>query len=850
MSGASNGEGMAHDRRGLWLILGGVLLTGALVLLYRELHDLDWRRAAGAAGQSPWWRLAVAVVLTGVAGVVFGLYDLLACRGLRIGVSAGRAMLTGAAAFSISNLVGVSYLSAGAIRMRLYRDAGVPAPDVLRIVVLISGGFFLGLAMLAGAMLLTRPGNFTGTLAGPVPALAGAALLACGLALLWWLGPRGRLVNAFGTAISLPGRGAVLPLTGLAIVDLALSGVVLFVLVPDGAGLGLHGFLMLYLAATVLGILSAAPGGIGVFEAAMLVGLNAAGQGAQLPEVVSGLALFRAVYYLLPFAVTVIAFGALSLRRGSGLLSRVQAVIAPLVPALVAGTVLAVGSVMLISGAIPPGHGRMAQLRQALPLPVVGISHLAGSVIGLLLIVLARGLFLRRRRALILVAALLAAGGVAAFLHGMRPAPLLICALVLGLLWLFCDSFYRDAPDERIGMRDLLPALAVGAISVWVGLVMFSQVPYANDLWWRFDWDQGGAAARFVRASFAVAVVILALALNGFLRGQARLPAQPIPDQGRRIIRDSEESEANIALMGDKRFLLSDDGAAFLTYADAGPFLVSKGDPFGQGDHEQLLWRFRELADGLGKQAVFYAIGTRHLAAYLDMGLTLLKIGEVARIDLAGFSLDGPRHKPLRYAVSRAARDGFVFDVIPAAGFDAALPELRRVSDAWLRLKHGSEKGFALGAFDPAYLRNFDTAVMRRGTGGQIVAFANILRGRQGGTVSPDLMRHLPDTPLTDALFCNMMLWARDQGYRCFDLGAAPLAAAAPHPLSSNWSRISHFIYTHGEALYGFEGLRGFKQKFDPDWRPHYMACPGGSASLGALWAVNRLISGGVRGLV
>lgn len=62
---------------------------------------------------------------------------------------------------------------------------------------------------------------------------------------------------------------------------------------------------------------------------------------------------------------------------------------------------------------------------------------------------------------------------------------------------------------------------------------------------------------------------------------------------------------------------------------------------------------FRELADGLGKQAVFHAIGTRHLPAYLDMSPTLLKIGEIARVDLSGFSLEVPHRKALRYAVSQ-----------------------------------------------------------------------------------------------------------------------------------------------------------------------------------------------------
>ena len=92
-----------------------------------------------------------------------------------------------------------------------------------------------------------------------------------------------------------------------------------------------------------------------------------------------------------------------------------------------------------------------------------------------------------------------------------------------------------------------------------------------------------------------------------------------------------------------------------------------------------------------------------------------------ARVDLAGFSLDGPARKDLRYARSRAARDGLAFSLLPRAEVPAHLDELRAVSDAWLATKKGREKGFALGYFDADYLRLFDMAVMRRE--GRIVAF-------------------------------------------------------------------------------------------------------------------------------
>src|SRR3712207_6705599 len=121
------------------------------------------------------------------------------------------------------------------------------------------------------------------------------------------------------------------------------------------------------------------------------------------------------------------------------------------------------------------------------------------------------------------------------------------------------------------------------------------------------------------------------------------------------------------------------------------------------------------------------------------MGLAILKIGEVARVDLASFSFDSPRARDLRYAERRAAKLGLQFEVLAPERVRATVAELRVVSEAWLESKAGEEKAFALGNFDPAYLAKFDCAMMRQGE--RILAFANLWRGANGSELSIDLMR-------------------------------------------------------------------------------------------------------------
>jgi phosphatidylglycerol lysyltransferase len=219
-------------------------------------------------------------------------------------------------------------------------------------------------------------------------------------------------------------------------------------------------------------------------------------------------------------------------------------------------------------------------------------------------------------------------------------------------------------------------------------------------------------------------------------------------------------------------------------------------------------------------------------------------------VPLDGFGLEGPARAPLRRSHRQAAREGCRFEIVPEGGSGPLAGELRAISDAWLADKSTREKGFSLGRFDPAYLRRFPLALVRRED--RIVAFANLWPGGQKDEMSVDLMRHLPGGPtgLMDYLFVEIMLWARDQGYRRFGLGMAPFSGMESHSLAPLWSRAGALLFRHGEHFYNFQGLRHYKDKFDPEWSPRYLASPGGFALPGILTDVAALVSGGIGGIV
>jgi phosphatidylglycerol lysyltransferase len=98
-----------------------------------------------------------------------------------------------------------------------------------------------------------------------------------------------------------------------------------------------------------------------------------------------------------------------------------------------------------------------------------------------------------------------------------------------------------------------------------------------------------------------------------------------------------------------------------------------------------------------------------------------------------------------------------------------------------------------------------------------------------------------------EALFANLLRWAKDAGYQWFVLGMSPLSGFEQSPAASIWNRLGAFLYHHGEAVYHFQGLRAYKEKFDPVWEPRYLVYPGGMGLARILADVSALVAGGYR---
>ena len=839
-------------------VVGACIFGVAIFVLHHELasyrlSDIEAHLASISARHR-----ALALALTIASYALLTGYDALAFRFLGSALAYPRVALASFVGFVFSHNIGLSFLGGNAVRYRILTSFGVAPGDIARVVAFNLITFWLGFFALGGLVLTLDPIALPATLhlpfatSRPIGALLLAAL---GAYMPFSLLKRSPL-RVGGFEFVLPRPSWTIAQLALSALDWALAAAIFFVLLPHKDGLSLGIVLGAYLLAQVVGLASHVPGGLGVFEGVMVLLLGSYLSG----EVVLGAAIaYRVLYYLVPLVVAVVLFGgyeALQRRhlfdRGKELFSRW---VPEVVPRAFSAVVLLAGIVLLASGATPAAPGRIPVLERWIPLPLIEVSHLLGSLTGVALLLLARALQQRLDAAYFLSLLGLAAGAAVSITKGLDYEEAALLTLTFAAL-LPCHRFFyrRSSLLTESFSADWIVGIALVVVGTGVvTLFAYRHVEYSRDLWWSFDVH--GNAPRSLRALFGAGFLLAVFALYRLMR-----PAQPdveLPSADelellRPLVAAAPSTEAHLALLGDKRLLQHEGGAGFVMYGIEGRSWIAMGDPVGAPDvRRELAWRFRELADAHGGRASFYEVSASDLPVYLDLGLALRKLGEEARVALDGFTVEGGgRRAKLRTARNRMTREDCHFEVLPPEAVPPLLDELAAISDAWLVDKNTREKRFSLSFFDRAYLARTPLAVIRRGE--RIVAFANVWLSGEKHELSVDLMRYGKDAPPSamDALFTELMFWGQEQGYAWFSLGMAPLSGFEHHRLAPLWNRLGALLFRYGEHFYNFQGLREWKEKFGPVWEPRYLAAPSNLTVPLVLTQVASLVNGGVGGTI
>jgi len=292
----------------LGVALSFTIIAVALVVLYRILRDIDPDELIDAIEATDWRTLFIAALFVAGGYLTLTFYDLFALRTIgRPDVPYRVAALSGFSSYAIGHNVGASVFSGGAVRYRIYSAWGLSVIDVTKICFIAGLTFWLGNATVLGLGVLYNPQAARALDQLPLWSnrLLAVVILAMLAAYVAWVWVKPRIIGREGWQVTLPGGPLTLLQIAIGIVDLACCAAAMYMLVPDEPNLGFVTVAVIFVAATLLGFASHAPGGLGVFDAAMLVALWQFDK----EDLLAGLLLFRLLYYIVPFVLSLAVLG-------------------------------------------------------------------------------------------------------------------------------------------------------------------------------------------------------------------------------------------------------------------------------------------------------------------------------------------------------------------------------------------------------------------------------------------------------------------------------------------------------------------------------------------------------------
>lgn len=522
------------------------------------------------------------------------------------------------------------------------------------------------------------------------------------------------------------------------------------------------------------------------------------------------------------------------------------------------------GILNLLSSVRPTLPSRLMAIRNFLPLEVRHGTHLATALAGFALILLASNLWRRKRVGWALAIAILMLSSLTHLARLEYEGAILAGGLALWLFSMRAEFHaHSDPPSIRQGLRvlgaALLFTLAYGMLGFYLLDRHFSvqfgpyQAFVQTIMMFTQFADPGIRPLTSFGRFFADSIYFVGAATTGYAMVMLARPVlirQPASETERKHAAEIVErygcsSLARLTLFEDKSYFFS-QGGSVIAFVVKGRIALALGDPIGPDDDFPVtLQEFKVYCSHNDWQPAFYQVLPDHLDEYRRAGFSSLCIGHEAIVHLNQFTLEGSRAKPLRNIVNKLIRLGYRASIhLPPIG-DELLAELRRISNEWLTVVHGTEKRFSLGWFEDNYIRSSRIMTIQSADG-TIVAFATILPEYQRNEIGVDLMRRLTRTePGTmDFLFVSLIQWAREQGYETFNLGLSALAGVGLRDEDPAVERAMHYIFEHVNQFYNFKGLHAFKQKFDPEWSPRYLIYPGPAALPAIAIALVRADSG------
>ena len=625
-------SGLRKLLRLLPAILGIALLGGAIYVVQREFRHLKVADIKTALNAIPRHALMVSFAWTVLSYGVLTFYDRLGTIYAGNKVRYARVAFASFCAYALSHNLGFAAVSGAAVRYRLYAHWGLTPLQIGKVVAFCSLTFGLGAGVLGGVILFTEPKAvpfFGNTVSIGILYAVGGALWAAVTAYILLAKFLGK-IRLFGHEVELPHWKMALMQVALATVDVAVTAAIMHALLPPAPGLNYLRFLGVYLASYTAGLAANVPGGIGVFDAAMLLGLSPY---LEPPQILGAIVVFRLYYYIIPlFLAGGLFTGNEILLRGRGMLASaarltgaasLTRVSEPDFAVAAATGAVAICGAMLLSIGVLESRPDFSWIDP----DFAEVAETAGtyipSLIGAALIVLAIKMSQRVSLAWGTTIVLLLISAAYTVSQGERfwvPSALVAAAILIAP---FRSAFYRKA---RLFSGPMQASTAVPLLALTgCVLALAAFEPHLrwldNDSWWQVILSPD--VPNSLRASVGFTVLIGMVAIGRLLH-PGRVQSLP-------WTADTRLRYAALGAMPPVQadgLVWGESSRAAIAYRRIGEVLIALGDPVGAPtDQTSAIWRLRDLAAQEGLEPAVWAAGPRMLKIYADLGLSALRLG-------------------------------------------------------------------------------------------------------------------------------------------------------------------------------------------------------------------------------
>lgn len=620
-------------------------MIAALFVVQHELRHLHVKDIKHAIKAIPLTQVCAAALCTLVSYGVLFFYDKLAV--IQVGypqIPFRKTAFASFCAYVLSHNLGFSAISGAAVRYRLYRNWGVDPLAITQIIAFCSLTYLLGALSLIGGVLVFSPHVI------PNLKIHLSDWLLRGIGCAFWCVVAGYIGLAacvrewrfYKWVIALPSMKMAIMQVIVATLEVAATASIAFVLLPAQADIGFGLFLAIYLTAYTAGLFSSVPGGLGVFDGAMLLGL---GPFMPMAQILGVVLVFRLFYYITPLfmAGSMFVGHELFLRGDAVWLKKKTAkeaqggevVALPQRPSMVIRKSEAAFSVVVATAAVSLCGMLLISLVLLDPTPTaiptsaifihwlqMGGNYLL-SLMGVALIGLAIGLAQRVTLAWHSALGVLLFAAVLTFLRGNT----IFIPFVLGMSALFMAPYRQCYYRRAHVLNDSLPWSTWLCLLLFLGCVVMLAVRHSTlESWWQIVFSD--QVSGLVRLTVGLSVgfsflVVIRLLMPG------HVVVFPWTEQAQTRYDALEQEKPLIPLFSPEGFIVGDADKAMLPLHVSRGCLVGLGDPRGEHDDSiSAIWHLRDLAAQKGLKLVFWNVSEAFLSIYGDIGLSIWPLEE------------------------------------------------------------------------------------------------------------------------------------------------------------------------------------------------------------------------------